>query len=100
MDGTAQRVTVTINGANDAAIISGTTKGSVIEAGCRPGEPTATGTLTDTDVDNAHNTFTAVSSPTASAGGYGSFTMTAAGVWAYTLDKPTARCRRSMSATP
>ena len=46
-----------------------------------------TGTLTDTDVDNAPNTFTAVSSPTASAGGYGTFTMTAAGVWTYTLNE-------------
>ena len=86
VDGTAQVVTVTIHGSNDAAIISGSTEGSVIEAGCRPGEPTATGTLTDTDVDNAHNTFMAINSPTASAGGYGSFTMTAAGVWAYTVD--------------
>ena len=52
----------------------------------RHGRPTATGTLTDTDVDNTPNTFTAVSSPTESAGGYGTFTMTAAGVWTYTLD--------------
>ena len=51
-----------------------------------PGTPTATGTLTDTDVDNTANTFTPVSSPTASAGGYGTYTMTAAGVWTYTLD--------------
>jgi VCBS repeat-containing protein len=86
VDGTAQVVTVAIHGANDAAIISGTTAGSVIEAGCTPGTPTATGTLTDTDVDNAPNTFTAVCPPTASAGGYGTFTMTAAGVWTYTLD--------------
>ena len=83
-------MTITINGSNDAAIISGTTTGSVIEAGgvanAAPGAPIATGTLTDTDVDNAPNTFTAVSSPTPSAGGYGSFTMTAAGVWTYTLN--------------
>ena len=62
----------------------------MIEAGgvanAKHGKPTATGTLTDTDVDNTPNTFTAVSSPTASTGGYGTFTMTAAGVWAYTLD--------------
>ena len=32
------------------------------------------------------NTFTAVSSPTASAAGYGTFTMTADGEWTYTLD--------------
>ncbi|WP_334406816.1 VCBS domain-containing protein [Bradyrhizobium sp. AZCC 2289] len=87
IDGTPQVVTVTIHGSNDAAIISGTTTGSVIEAGDdRPGTPTATGTLTDTDVDNTPNTFTAVSSPTASAGGHGTFTMTAAGVWTYTLN--------------
>src|SRR6266478_2079189 len=87
VDGTAQVVTITINGTSDAAIISGTATGSVIEAGgATRGTPTATGTLTDTDVDNPPNTFTAVSSPTASDGGYGFFTMTAAGVWTYTLD--------------
>ena len=54
VDGTPQVVTVTIHGTNDAAIISGTTTGSVIEAAVSPtpGTPTATGTLTDTDVDN------------------------------------------------
>ena len=86
IDGTAQVVTITITGANDSAVISGTTTGSVIETGATPGTPTATSTLTDTDVDNTPNTFTAVSSPAASAGGYGTFTMTAAGVWTYMLD--------------
>src|SRR5207248_8190396 len=88
-DGTlsaSQAFTVAINGVNDAAIISGTATGPVIEAGgAVPGTPTATGTLTDTDVDNPANTFTAAG-PTASDAGYGSFTMTAAGVWVYTLD--------------
>jgi len=90
LDGTAQLVTVTINGTNDAAIICGTKEGSVIEAGgaansisCRP---TATGTLTDTDIDNAPNTFTAIDTPKTSTGGYGTFTMTTDGVWTYTLD--------------
>ena len=87
VDGTAQVVTITIHGTNDAAVISGTTTGSVIEAGCdRPGHPIATGTLTDTDVDNAPNTFTPVHSPTESDSGYGTFTMTADGVWSYALD--------------
>src|SRR6266404_5629703 len=85
-----QTFTIAINGANDAAIISGTTTGSVIEVrgvvNATPGTQTATGTLIDTDVDNPPNTFTAVSSPTKSKGGYGTFTMSAAGVWAYTLD--------------
>jgi VCBS repeat-containing protein len=90
LDGTAQLVTVTIHGTNDAAIICGTKEGSVIEAGgvansvsCKP---TATGTLTDTDVDNSANTFTAIDTPKASTGGYGTFTMTTDGVWTYTLD--------------
>ena len=105
-DGTlsaSQTFTITIDGVNDAAIISGTTAGSAIEAGgvanAVPDTPTVTGTLTDADVDDTPNTFTAVSSPTASAGGYGTFTMTEAGVWTYTINEPTARCRRSMSAT-
>jgi VCBS repeat-containing protein len=86
IDGTAQVVTIIINGANDAAIVSGVTIGAVIETGATPGTPTASGTLTDSDVDNTPNTFTAVNSQTASAGGYGTFTMTAAGIWTYTLD--------------
>src|SRR5947208_189515 len=69
-----------------AAITAGTTGAAVDATGAAPGTPIATGTLTDTDVDNTPNTFTAVSSPTASAGGYGSFTMTAAGAWSYTLN--------------
>jgi VCBS repeat-containing protein len=88
IDGTPQVVTITIDGTNDAAVISGKTIGCVIEPGCHThGKPTATGTLTDTDVDNPANTFEAVISPTASTGGYGTFTMTAAGVWSYTLDE-------------
>jgi VCBS repeat-containing protein len=90
LDGTAQLVTVTINGTNDAAIICGIKEGSVIEAGGAANsvscKPTATGTLTDTDIDNTPNTFTAVDSPKASTGGYGTFTMTTDGVWSYTLD--------------
>lgn len=90
VDGTRQVVTVTIEGSNDAAVISGTKCGAVTEAGGygngKYGKPTATGTLTDTDIDNAPNTFTAVTSPKTSNGGYGTFTMTAAGIWVYTLD--------------
>jgi VCBS repeat-containing protein len=90
LDGTAQLVTVTIDGTNDAAIICGTKAGSVIEAGGAANsiscKPTATGTLTDTDVDNTPNTFTAIDTPKASTDGYGTFTMTTDGVWTYTLD--------------
>src|SRR5262249_20311561 len=87
LDGTTQVVTITIAGSNAAAVISGVTSGSVIEAGgAAPGTPVATGTLTDTDVDNLANTFIAVAAPTKSLGGFGTYTMTAAGVWIYTLD--------------
>ena len=86
-DGTAQIITVTIAGSNDAAVISGTNTGNAIEAGgalnATTGTPTATGTLSAADVDSA-TTFTAVASAI-SANGYGTYAMTTAGVWTYTL---------------
>ncbi|TPN94158.1 VCBS domain-containing protein, partial [Mesorhizobium sp. B1-1-5] len=94
IDGTQQQVTVTINGANDAAVISGTSSGTVVEAGgvanADAGTPTASGTLTDTDVDNTPNSFTAVAAGAATDNGYGTFEMTAGGVWTYTLDNTKA----------
>ena len=39
-----------------------------------------------TDVDTNQASFTAVSSATDSISGYGTYTITTAGVWAYTLD--------------
>ena len=90
VDGTAQLVTITINGANDAAVITGPVTGTVLEAGGvnndTPGTPTATGDLNATDVDNPNDAWAAVSSPAASANGFGSYTLTADGVWAYTLN--------------
>ena len=83
-------MTVTIHGADDAAVISGTASGSVTEAGGvnngTPGTVTASGTLTDIDVDNPANTFTAVAAGAATTNGYGTFQMTAAGTWTYTLN--------------
>jgi hypothetical protein len=82
---------VLVGGSDATAIISSTTTGSVIEAaGATPGTPIATGTLTDTNVDNPPNTFTAVSSPTKSDRGHGTFPMMAAGVWANTPDNNSA----------
>ena len=87
-------MTITINGANDAAVITGTATGTVVEAGGvangTPGTPTATGDLNSTDIDNANDAWTAVGTATASANGYGSYTLTAAGVWTYTLDNSNA----------
>ena len=94
VDGTAQLVTITINGANDAAVISGVANGTVVEAGgvnnSTPGTPTATGDLSSTDLDNPNDVWTAVGTATASANGYGTYTLTAAGLWTYTLDNSNA----------
>ena len=90
IDGTAQLVTITINGVNDTAVITGPATGTVTEAGGvnndAPGTPTVTGNLNSTDVDNSNDAWTAVNSPAASANGFGSYTLTADGVWAYTLN--------------
>jgi VCBS repeat-containing protein len=82
--------TINITAVNDPAAISGTTSGSVTEAGGvnngTAGTPAATGTLTDTDVDNSANTFNAVAAGAATSNGYGTYQMTVGGVWTYTLD--------------
>ena len=69
--GTAtQSVTITINGTNDAAVITGETTGTVVEAGGvnngTPGTPTDTGDLNSIDVDDPADTWEVVSLPTAS----------------------------------
>ena len=87
VDGTEQLVIITINGRNDAAVISGAANGSVTEAdGVANGTPTATGDLNSTDVDNNPNDAWTAVGTTPGASGYGSYTLTAAGVWTYTLD--------------
>src|SRR5438046_1088115 len=93
-DGTTQVVTITINGANDAPVEIGRASCREREAGCvangTPDKPTESGTVTDTDVDNAANSFQAVAAGTASTDGYDSYAMTAGGVWTYTLDNSNA----------
>ncbi|MGY3451765.1 T1SS-143 repeat domain-containing protein [Bradyrhizobium sp. USDA 4353] len=75
-----QTVTVTVNGANDAASISGPATGTVKEDGTL----TAGGTLKVTDVDSGEAVF---QTPASLAGTYGNFTFNAAtGVWGYTLN--------------
>ena len=91
IDGTAQVVSIAINGANDTALISGPSTGVVLEAGAAgPGTPVAAGDLLATDVDNTPDLWQAVSAPTAGTNGYGTFTLTAAGLWTYTLDNANA----------
>src|SRR5947207_730380 len=86
-DGTAQLVTITIDGTNDAAVVCATAQATVVQSGgdgdAHAGPPTASGTLSDSDVDNATNSFQAVSAGAASYHGYGSYVMPAAGVRLY-----------------
>ena len=90
LDGTSQTVTVTIAAQNDAATITGDAAGDVTEAGGvnngSPGTPTDTGDLNSDDVDNPDDAWTPVLAGTAGDNGFGTFEMTATGVWSYTLD--------------
>jgi VCBS repeat-containing protein len=52
VDGSSKLVTITINGTNDAAIISGVSTSAITESNV---VQTATGTLTATDVDSTSN---------------------------------------------
>ncbi|MNF48642.1 Poly(beta-D-mannuronate) C5 epimerase 1 [compost metagenome] len=76
-----QIVTITINGTNDAAIISGDVSGAVAEDAV---PNTASGTLSASDVDNDDNVFQANSGD--GDNGYGSFEVDSAGNWTYSLD--------------
>ena len=85
-DGTTQIINVLIDGANDAAVIKGTSTGILVEAGIFNnqvvGIATATGTLTNTDVDNTANTFQEGSGLTT----YGSYSIDDVGHWSYSLN--------------
>ena len=89
-DGTSQLVTVTIHAQNDDAVITGTATGDVTEAGGvangTAGTPAASHDLDSTDVDNTDDAWQAVTAGTASDNGYGTYELTATGVWTYTLD--------------
>ena len=89
-DGTARVVSITIAGRNDAAVITGTSTGTVVEAGGvangTAGTPTVSGDLLATDVDNAADAFQAVAPGAATALGYGTYGLSASGVWTYSLN--------------
>jgi VCBS repeat-containing protein len=92
LDGTAtETITVTITGSNDAATITGTNTDSVTEAGAAgPGDASASGQLTVSDVDDGEDAFTAPT-PAALQGVYGAFSFNAAtGAWSYALDNAAA----------
>ncbi len=80
-DGTTHDITITIDGAEDAAVVGGTTTGTVTEDGTL----TANGALSISDVDTPDNpTFPDVAS-TPGDNGFGSFQLTG-GTWSYALD--------------
>ena len=79
-DGTAQVLTVTMTGTNDAAMITGSAAGTITE-GNSP--QTVTGTLSATDVDSSA-AFVA-RTDVAGTNGYGRFTIDASGGWSYTM---------------
>ena len=87
----AQAITVTVNGANDVAVISGTTTGTVTEDAA---QDTATGLLIITDADAGEAVFQA---QTGVMGAYGNFTLNTEGSWTYELDnnKPAVQSLRS-----
>ena len=86
-DGTTKTVSITIFGNNDPATITGDFAGNVVEAtAANPGSPTDSGTLHSTDPDGATDDFFAVTSPTPTVNGYGTFTVTDSGVWTYSLN--------------
>jgi VCBS repeat-containing protein len=71
-------LTVSVTGADDPTLITGTLTGAVVEDGVA----TATGSLTATDADVGTRAFTP---QVATAGAYGSFSIDAAGQWTYVL---------------
>jgi len=75
-DGTAQEVTVTIQGVNDAATISGERSVTLTAD-----DDQVTGVLSVTDVDSPAQFL-----PVSAAGNYGAFSLNAAGEWSYQLD--------------
>ncbi len=85
VDGTEHTVTITITGVNDAAVITGTDTGGVVEDETNP-TLTETGTLSVTDVDGADEAKFVAGSGVASSGALGSLTITEGGAWTYNVD--------------
>ena len=80
-----ETVTVTVSGSEDAPVITGTTSGAVAEDGTL----TATGSLATTDADATDTP--AFTAQTNTAGTYGTFSLTTAGAWTYSLNNTAAQ---------
>ena len=85
-DGSTQQITVSITGTDDAAVITGTVAGAVMEGNVGDAPVTATGSILISDVDDDDSpSFNDVGS-TVGDSAYGSFVLTS-GTWTYTLDQ-------------
>ena len=92
----SQTFTITLNGANDAAVVTGDITGRVTEDGTLP----ATGNLEHTDRDTA-DTNDAWNPVSIATGSFGTLTLEANGEWTYTLnnDDPRVQALNFYSAT-
>ncbi|MBU2910095.1 VCBS domain-containing protein [Vibrio splendidus] len=82
-DGTPHQITITVNGTNDKAVISGTSAGVVTEES----QLQTSGILTVTDVDTGEAHFaTSSTGSTDIAGSFGTLHLTDTGSWTYDLD--------------
>jgi VCBS repeat-containing protein len=79
------KMAITINSVNDAAVITGATTGIITED-ATPNN--ISGDLNSVDIDNPSpaDGWQAVTTATASANGYGNYTMSATGFWSYALN--------------
>ncbi|MDG4875749.1 VCBS domain-containing protein, partial [Mesorhizobium sp. WSM4935] len=93
-DGTSKVLTVTMHGTNDAAVITGSSTGSVTEDAVF----NASGTLSATDPDAGQSSFQVHDGSNPIAGTYGSLTIDAAGNWVYTLNNGAANVQALNSA--
>ncbi|MFO1171813.1 MAG: VCBS domain-containing protein [Hyphomicrobiaceae bacterium] len=80
-------VTVAVGAVNDPATLAGAVSGEISE---NAAPAMISGDLDLTDADNPTDVFQAVLAPAASSQGYGTYTVTAAGIWTYALDTTSA----------
>ncbi|WP_262692959.1 beta strand repeat-containing protein [Kordiimonas aestuarii] len=85
-DTTTQQITVTITGADDASVISGTSAGAVTEGDVGDAAVTTAGSITINDADADDAPILSDVASTVGDNAYGSFVLTS-GTWTYTLDE-------------
>jgi len=91
VDNTTHNVTVLFYGSNDAAVITAADPSAITE-GDSATDVTATGDAShaDADADNIDDLFISVPTGAISTNAYGTYEVSTAGVWTYTLDSTNA----------